>query len=151
MRVEDRNIPPDIEGGQDAIEIVERWIGSAWLSNSQTHRLRDLWRRPDFVSSVELAIIGKSIQRLQASQAPARLVDLAKALKDTDLGNQVGSIYELTTAAMLSVPHQAVRLLGPQQPAYDIELDAMAALSDFHARRCCRQTSNVNSIASSLA
>jgi len=123
--MEDRLIGPDVAGAHEAIAAFEQWIGRAWLENrSPSHRLRELWRRLDVVSSLEMAILGKSLQRLQATQPPARLSEVAKTFKQNDLGNQIGAAYELTTAALLTVPGQAVRLLGPQQPAYDIEVDA---------------------------
>lgn len=120
----ERHIPSDIAGSLEAIGFMESWIGTDWLRASVSHPLRNLWRRRDILSSIELIILGKSIERLLFSQLPSRLTELANTIKGNDYGNQVGAAYELTTAAMLDVNGQRVRLMGAQQPVYDIEVEA---------------------------
>ena len=122
MRFEDRVVSPQIDDAQEAFRRVETWIGVAWLSGAGSHALQRLWQRGDFVASLELAILGKSLERM-SGQPPQRLKELAKIIKGKDAGNPIGAVYELTTAALLATPGQTVRLAVANQPAHDIEVD----------------------------
>ncbi len=130
----ERHLPLNVDDAIETIQAIVPWIGEDWLKSTQGHPLRRLWRRRDVLATFELTILGRSLQRLQSTQHPSRLTDLAKAMKGNDHGNQIGAAYELTTAGMLTVPNQRVLLMGAKHPAYDVELEAKGRTIRFSCK-----------------
>ena len=110
------------------IEIVENFSES-WLNLNSGHPLQTLWHRKDILSSMELYILGKSIQEIK-NTSQDQLRQNIKLLKGDDLGNMSGAVWEIILAAAFNKPlKQKSRLLGPRMATFDIEVMATNGLT----------------------
>lgn len=110
------------------IEIVGNFSES-WLNLNLDHPLQILWHRKDILSSMELYILGKSIQEIKITSQD-QLRQNIKLIKGDDLGNMSGAIWEIILAAAFNKPlKQKSRLLGPSTATFDIEVVAINGLT----------------------
>jgi hypothetical protein len=106
------------------IEIVDNFSES-WLDSNSGHPLQTLWHRKDILASMELYILGKSIQGIK-NTSPDQLRQNLKVLKGDDIGNISGAVWEIVLAAAFNKPlKQKSRLLGPRMETFDIEVMAI--------------------------
>jgi hypothetical protein len=91
-----------------------------WLNSESDHPLQKLWKREDYLASLELANLGCSISKAKMIN-PEFAMKHINRIKNENPDLRRGSIYEIIFAAAFHIPpKQVVELLHPQAPTYDL-------------------------------
>jgi hypothetical protein len=104
-----------------AMACISEVFGERWLQvkSSKRNLIKELWQRRDFVSSMELFIIGSALRKIvERSEYQDWLEDFVRKVKSSDDGNAVGAIYEAVMYSMLA-NNPAVTLAPPAQAGFD--------------------------------
>jgi hypothetical protein len=113
------NIPhPDIDRYLRAIEDA---FGETWLcADRPRHRLRDLWRRCDALSTTELTSLGHAIATMNSIN-PGWVKATVRKIRETN-GNCRGPIFELMACAMLASAGMKIYPMPNSHKGYDAEV-----------------------------
>lgn len=117
-------LPQDSAAEKESrLQAVLNWLGEPWVRDTAVvHPVRELWQRRDFLASTELLSIGMALNKLQASQPPAQMQELADRVRSFDSGTRAGAIFETMAAAMFEHNGQRVRLAEPNEPGFDLSI-----------------------------
>jgi hypothetical protein len=119
-----RSVPPDVPRDvvERALAAIRGAFGHMWLDmkTAIVHPVRVLWRRNDWVATLELLLLGSSIETL-ASISPNWLRDAVGKAKAGDR-SRVGFLFEI--AALGAFAHGGMTIVPapPGTPVYDVSV-----------------------------
>gem|GEM_PF-5763739 len=104
------------------LDKVSESFGPDWIQCKGDHPLQRLWKRKDWLSTIELYTLGKALDRLQSAY-PAWVHHQVELAKSDDLNARKGAFFELIGVSMLSTTDGtcAVPTL-PDAPGIDCSL-----------------------------
>jgi hypothetical protein len=102
---------------------VEKWLTQSWLEQEAEHPIRHLWRRRDFLSTVELLTLGFALERTKDKASKRMLSDIADDIRSNDNGNAVGSAFEILAASIFDTGKQQITFPKNNQPGYDFAIN----------------------------
>lgn len=129
MYSEKRRSPfKNIQAFENILQELVNSFSESWLNSNSGHPLQILWGRRDMLASIELAYLGRSIQKIK-NVSPDQLRQNIRLLKSPDHGTMAGALWEIILAAAFhNPPNQKSKLLGPRKPTYDIEVETADSL-----------------------
>jgi hypothetical protein len=123
MLCESRQNPiQDNERFENALQSLAKMFDLEWLSDTNgTNPLQVVWNRRDWLASEELINLaaGANLSHLPSSW----IKDIVKKIKDKDVLNRQGALFELFMAGVLhNPPSQKVIFPKTNTPGYDLTL-----------------------------
>ena len=101
-----------------ALEAVRDAFGEDWLTGNQSHPVRDLWSRNDFLATSELFWLGDSILRITPT-AQRWVDDVVSDIESPNRNVRVGALFELFAMAMFASDGQRVEPTRRGNPHFD--------------------------------
>lgn len=124
----------DLTNRQDPLNDVERSTKDAWLDAFRNlltedwlnlqgpHPLRQLWKRKDFLATIELLTIGHGLVQVLPKYSPKLKARLVKDLRSFEAGTRSGTLFELLASSMFANDQQTVTMPADGQPGYDFSI-----------------------------
>lgn len=105
---------------ENALDELANSFSIEWLNSESNHPLQKLWKRDDYLASLELANLGCSISKAKMINSEFAMKHINR-IKNENPDLRRGSIYEIIFAAAFHIPpKQVVEMLHPQAPTYDL-------------------------------
>jgi len=103
------------------LELLAQTFGLIWLNeDGDSHRLRELWWRDDFLASLELVTVADSV-RVMNDVNPSWVAGVVSDIKKK-AENSHGYIFELIATAMLARGGMKLSPMPKGEPAYDVKV-----------------------------
>ncbi|XDD41666.1 hypothetical protein AB3N58_10120 [Leptospira sp. WS60.C2] len=116
--------PPNNKLTKEQIEnfhlIIEEFFGIEWLNCGIDNPITNLWKRKDFLASMELYYLSQAINSFK--DQPVWLNETIKSIKDKDTNNQKGALFELIGLSYFKQAGMDITPLGNSSPGIDAEI-----------------------------
>lgn len=116
------------EEGARFIDEVATTFNEIWLEQKppRLHRLQAVWQRPDFLSTLELLVLGRAIAAIRRTD-PGWVAGQAKAIRKSDGGSH-GPLFEILICGMLAGGGSRVTPMPKKTPGFDAEIGTDSGL-----------------------
>lgn len=104
------------------LQNVAAWLGADWLASDGNHPVKTIWKRRDWLATLELLTVGSALERIKNKTFPRVLKESAKAVRSTDYGNSCGSVFEILASSMFDSPRHPVQMAPAGKSGYDFSV-----------------------------
>lgn len=107
----------ELDKANEMFAAIDRHFGSEWLLKDDNHPLQILWKRRDFLSTIELLTLGNAIIGIEKIDNAWVKDQISKTLLDKN--NRNGAFFEIIGLSYLVDRNHSVVPAKKSQPGYD--------------------------------